>query len=93
MLVRPGPDSLMFYFSGRPIGGREGDSIAAALLAAGIRATRTSAISGMSRGPYCMIGACFECLALVDGKPGVQTCMMAVREGMRVEPQDAARTI
>jgi len=87
MLVRPGPDGLRFYFSGRPIRGQEGESIAAALLAAGIHVTRTSVISGMARGPYCLMGACFECLAVVDGKPGVQTCMREVRDGMRVEPQ------
>jgi NADH dehydrogenase/NADH:ubiquinone oxidoreductase subunit G len=40
-----------------------------------------------------MMGACFECLAVVDGRPNVQTCMMAVRDGMRIERQNGARTI
>jgi hypothetical protein len=38
-----------------------------------------------------MMGACFECLAVVDGTPGVQTCLAAVRDGMRIERQHGAR--
>jgi hypothetical protein len=40
-----------------------------------------------------MMGACFECLAVVDGRANVQTCMVLVRDGMRVEQQQTARTI
>ena len=40
-----------------------------------------------------MMGACFECLAVVDGRPNVQTCMTPVRDGMRVRRQDGARTL
>ena len=36
------------------------------------------------------MGACFECLAVIDGRPNVQTCMTPVCEGMRVETQDGA---
>jgi hypothetical protein len=38
-----------------------------------------------------MMGACFDCLAVVDGRPSVQTCMTPVRDGMRIERQDGAR--
>jgi hypothetical protein len=63
------------------------------LLAAGILTTRTTAVSGAPRGPYCMMGACFDCLAVVDGVAGVQTCLTPVRDGMRIERQDGARTL
>jgi len=59
-------------------------SIAAALLANGAVACRTSAISGAARGPFCMMGVCFDCLVEVDGVPNVQACMTTVRDGMRV---------
>jgi D-hydroxyproline dehydrogenase subunit gamma len=89
---RPGGD-LTIYFDDRPILARTGDSIAVAMLVAGIAATRTTAVSGAPRGPYCLMGACFECLAEVDGRPNVQTCMAEVRAGMRIKRQDGARTI
>ncbi len=85
--------TLTIWFDGKAIPAREGDSVAVALLAAGIAATRTTAVSGTPRGPYCMMGACFDCLATVDGRPNVQTCMTLAREGMRIDTQDGARTI
>ena len=93
MLVRTGSTDLTIWFQGNAIPARTGDSIAVALLAAGITTTRTTPVSNTPRGPYCMMGACFECLAVVDGRANVQTCMTPVREGMRVERQDGARTI
>lgn len=93
MLSRQDGGTLILYFERQTIAAREGDSIAAALLAAGIQTTRLSAISGAPRGPYCMMGACFECLAVVDGRASVQTCMTRVRDGMRIERQDGARKL
>ncbi|WP_158922091.1 (2Fe-2S)-binding protein [Acidisphaera sp. S103] len=93
MLVRPGATDLTIWFDGAAIPARTGDSIAVALLAAGITTTRTTPVSNAPRGPYCMMGACFECLAVVDGRPNTQTCMMPVRDGMRIERQDGARTL
>jgi predicted molibdopterin-dependent oxidoreductase YjgC len=82
---------LTFTYDGRAVPARAGDSIAGALLAAGIHVTRSTPVSGAARGPYCMMGACYECLAVVDGAPSVQTCMTEVKDGMRVERQDGAR--
>ena len=93
MLTRPEQGSLVLYFAQQAIPAREGDSVASALLAAGITVTRTAAISGAPRGPFCMMGACFECLSVVDGRAGVRTCMTPVRGGMRIEPHDGAREI
>jgi predicted molibdopterin-dependent oxidoreductase YjgC len=91
MLARPDSGSLTFTFDGRTVPARPGDSIAAALLAAGIKVTRATPVGGVPRGPYCMMGACFECLAVVDGRASVQTCMTEVKDGMRVDPQNGAR--
>jgi hypothetical protein len=93
MLVRTGSTDLTIWFQETAIPARAGDSIAVALLAAGITTTRTTPVSAAPRGPYCMMGACFECLAVVDGRANVQTCMTPVREGTRVERQDGSRTI
>jgi predicted molibdopterin-dependent oxidoreductase YjgC len=93
MLTRPGPGDLTIWFDGAAIPARTGDSVAIALLAAGVTTTRTTPVSNAPRGPFCMMGACFECLAVVDGRANVQTCMTPVRDGMRVERQEGARTI
>lgn len=93
MLTRRESGTLTILFEGRPIKARTGDSIAAALLAAGILALRTTPVSGEPRGPFCMMGACFDCLAVVDGVGGVQTCLTPVREGMCVERQHGARDV
>lgn len=63
---------------------REGESVAAALLATGIRSCRTTSVSGAPRAPYCMMGVCFECLVEIDGVPNRQSCQIAVEEGMQI---------
>ena len=87
MLSRIEAGTLFITFDGVPIAARAGDSAAAALIAAGVVATRRTAVSGAARGAYCMMGACFECLAVVDGRPSVQLCMVTVQDGMRIETQ------
>jgi D-hydroxyproline dehydrogenase subunit gamma len=70
-----------------------GDSVAAALLAAGFDHCRTTPISGAPRAPYCMMGVCFECLVIIDGIGNRQGCLVPVSEGMRVELQRGKRDI
>jgi hypothetical protein len=93
MFTRSDLGNLTIYLDGAPLNVREGDSVAAALLTHGMHTTRHTPISGAPRGPYCMMGACFECLAVVDGRPGVQTCLATVRDGMRIERQNGARSL
>lgn len=76
---------VTIYLDGKPVRALEGEPIAAALYAAGIRRTRLSARGGEPRGPFCMIGVCSECAMTVDGRPNVKTCATPVRDGMRVE--------
>jgi predicted molibdopterin-dependent oxidoreductase YjgC len=71
----------------------ESDSVAAAMLAAGILTTRTTPDSGAHRGPYCMMGTCFECLVEIDGVPHQQACQTQVREGMNIIVQRGLRNI
>lgn len=72
---------------------REGDSVAAALFAAGVLACRDTAVSGAARGPFCMMGVCYDCLVSIDGRPNQQACMTRVRDGMKVERQPGAREV
>jgi predicted molibdopterin-dependent oxidoreductase YjgC len=65
----------------------EGEPIAAALLAAGIRKFRYTHKEGKARGIYCGIGRCTDCIMTVDGQPNVRTCVTPVINGMIVETQ------
>ena len=58
-------------------------NLAAALLSAGITVFRHTPVSGAPRAPYCMMGACFECLVDIDGIVR-QACMMEVSEGLDI---------
>jgi predicted molibdopterin-dependent oxidoreductase YjgC len=60
----------------------EGEPIAAALLAQGMRVMRKTPRFGELRGVFCGIGRCTDCIMTVDGIPNVRTCVTPVREGM-----------
>jgi predicted molibdopterin-dependent oxidoreductase YjgC len=76
-------------FAGRPLQARAGQSVAAALTAAGVRAWRTTRRQERPRGLFCGIGVCFDCLLTIDGRPAQRACLVPVRDGMIVgEPGD-----
>jgi hypothetical protein len=72
---------------------RAGQSVAATLLAAGHLACRTTPVTGAPRGPYCMMGVCFDCLVTIDGTPNRQGCLVTVQGGMRIDTQRGARRV
>ena len=87
MLVRvtdgPAP-TVGIVVDGKPVEARLGDSVAAAMLAAGFVASRVTPVSGSARGAYCLMGVCFECIVSIDGVAGRQACLVPVRDGMQV---------
>jgi predicted molibdopterin-dependent oxidoreductase YjgC len=78
---------------GEPFAARAGDTVSAALLAAGRRVFRAAPATGAPRGPYCLMGVCFECMVTVDGRPDQQACMLAVAPGMRIETGRGVRAV
>ena len=81
--IRPVGRPIGFRFDDTPIEALEGETIAAALSAAGIVAYRRTA-SGAPRGLHCGMGACFDCVVTVDGRIGQRACMTKVAAGMVV---------
>lgn len=69
------------FFDDRELALPEGANLAAALLASGIGTFRHTPVSGAPRAPFCMMGACFECLVEVEGVTR-QACMLEVTEGL-----------
>jgi sarcosine oxidase subunit alpha len=84
---------VTLVIDGRNVEAREGDTVAAALLAAGLEHCRTTPVSGAPRAPYCMMGVCFDCLVEIDGVGNRQACLVRVREGMRVAVQRGKREL
>ncbi|HEX2113283.1 MAG TPA: (2Fe-2S)-binding protein [Alphaproteobacteria bacterium] len=78
---------------GTPVRAATGDTVAAALLAAGFDHCRTTPVSGAPRAPYCMMGVCFDCLITIDGVGNRQGCLVRVRDGMAVELQRGKREV
>jgi D-hydroxyproline dehydrogenase subunit gamma len=84
-LTEAGRAALTIVIDGVEVPARDGDSVAAAMLASGLAVARTTAVSGAARGPFCLMGVCFDCLVTIDGVGSRQACMTAVRPGMRIE--------
>ena len=82
-----------FTLDGEPASGREGDTVAAALLALGRRSFRRTAASGAERGPWCLMGVCHDCLVTVAGRGNVQSCLVPLRAGMAVETGPGRREV
>ncbi len=83
----PPVPEVRFTLDGVPLTGRDGEPIAAALLASGVRVFRTMPRFGEARGAYCLVGRCADCLMTVDGVPNVRACLEPVREGAVVVTQ------
>ncbi|MGA0614269.1 (2Fe-2S)-binding protein [Paracoccus sp. KR1-242] len=84
---------VQIFIGGQSFTAREGDTVAAALLASGLDVRRATAVSGAPRLPYCMMGVCFECLVTIDGVGNRQGCLIPVAPGMQVEIQKGKREL
>jgi len=82
--VEPNGQPVPFTFDDGEIVADPGDSIASALIDAGIRGFRT-AKSGDMRGVFCGMGVCSECSVVIDGSPSRLACMTPVEPGMVIE--------
>ncbi len=79
--------TISFYWQGRAMAAHEGETIAAALFAHGIKTFGHHPKDGAPQGIFCANGQCAQCMVIADGRP-VKACMTLVRAGMRVEPLD-----
>ncbi len=85
ILPIPARSEISFAWRGRTFTAREGETIASALFANGVRIFGHHAKDGAPQGIFCANGQCAQCLVLADGIP-VKSCMELVRPGVRVEP-------
>src|SRR3989442_11724056 len=96
-MFRPWPDApaatIAVEVEGRSILVPPGAPAAAAVLLAGLAGIRDTPVGGGGPAPYCMMGVCFDCLAEIDGVPNRQSCMVEVRDGMRICRQIGPRRV
>ncbi|MEU6557557.1 (2Fe-2S)-binding protein [Streptomyces sp. NPDC046915] len=85
--ARPGP-AFTVTFDGRPVEALPGQTVAAALWAAGVTAWRTTRREGRPRGVFCGIGVCFDCLVTVNGSPNQRACLVPVQPGDVIRTQE-----
>jgi sarcosine oxidase subunit alpha len=83
------PRPVRIHFDGRTIEAAPGQSIGAALYAAGVRIFSRSFKYHRPRGLFCAAGACPNCLMNVDGCPNVRVCTEPARDGQVVRSQNA----
>jgi predicted molibdopterin-dependent oxidoreductase YjgC len=77
-------EAVTFTFDGRPMTAEAGQTVGAALLAAGVRSWRRTRSGGRPRGLFCGIGACFDCLVDINEDRAVRACLVLVREADEV---------
>jgi predicted molibdopterin-dependent oxidoreductase YjgC len=68
-------DTFTITFDGDPVAVVAGQTIAAALIASGRSSWRTT------RGLFCGIGACFDCLVTVNGTRSARACLITAAAG------------
>ena len=79
--------TVAFLWKGQKLLAMQGETIASALFANGVRTFGHHPRDGAPQGIFCANGQCAQCLVLVNGKP-VKACMELVEPGIRVEPVD-----
>ncbi len=78
---------IKFKFKGQVLEAKEGETIASALYANGIRIFGTHHKDKAPLGIFCANGQCDQCKVIANGVT-VKACMTTVKEGMEVEPLD-----
>jgi len=78
---------IVFSVNGRSTTAYMGETIHAALIAAGYRQLHHSK-THQSRGVFCGMGVCYECLVTVNKESTQRACVTLVEAGMEVEIDD-----
>ena len=76
--------NIEIFVDGRRTRAVAGESVASALLNAGVTSFRRSE-SAEARAPLCGMGVCYECRVTIDGVEHRRSCMTVVEHGMRVQ--------
>jgi len=74
--------SVTIHINGQAVHVEAFATVAVALMA---HSARRTSVCGEHREALCGMGICWECRATVDNVADVRTCLLRVRDGMKVE--------
>jgi predicted molibdopterin-dependent oxidoreductase YjgC len=83
----PSGDLVELTFEGQRVAAYTTDTIASALLAAGVRTLTVTEAAGEPRAGFCFVGRCADCMVIVDGQANQRACTIPVRDGMEIRIQ------
>jgi sarcosine oxidase subunit alpha len=76
-------------FEGHNVSARPGDTVASALIAAGVQVLSRSPKFHRPRTAFCLSGVCGSCLMRIDGRPNTRACQVKAEPGLRCSRQNA----
>ena len=82
-------EKITIFVNGQETIAYKGESVHAALLAAGYRILRKSKSGTEARGIFCGMGICYDCLVSINGNTNERACMKEVEDHMEIEIDDA----
>ncbi len=80
-------ECVEIILNGQSLQVTKGISVAAVALSQNLSYTRTTPVSGSRRAPFCMMGVCYECLMVINGKANQRACATYVQDGMQIDCQ------
>ncbi len=80
-------ETVEVTLNGQKIQVSQGMTVAAMALTQSLRYTRTTSVSDSKRSPFCMMGVCYDCLMVIDGKANQRACATYIKKGMQIETQ------
>lgn len=86
---RTSDEVCQLEFEGRAIAAHTGDTVASALIAAGVQVLSRSLKFHRPRTVFCLSGSCGSCLMRIDGRPNTRACQVKVEPGLRCARQNA----
>jgi sarcosine oxidase subunit alpha len=81
-------EKIKLLVNGKEITAYKGETVLAALIAAGYKSLKQNPVSQDPRGALCGMGVCFECTVTIDGIPNVRSCMTEAQNMMEIELDD-----
>ena len=84
--------TIRLRVNGRSVAAIPGETVLAALTAAGFKVLKKSNVRGEARGPFCGMGVCYECLVTINGVPKQRSCMVEVADDMEIVIHEPAQS-
>lgn len=85
-------EQITISIDGRSVVAFAGETVAAVLLAEGIRTFRQTAKTGEGRGLFCGMGICYDCLVTMDGIANLRACLTPATPGCAIETRPSVRS-